>query len=75
LGEKRFFYGDNLTAIDLVVAYTMCTVHEKVDWLKEFPNLLSYYERLKEVSPAYVYATTGEGLENLKFKNLHISNE
>eukprot|EP01126_Amoeba_proteus_P062736 TRINITY_DN8576_c0_g2_i1.p1 TRINITY_DN8576_c0_g2~~TRINITY_DN8576_c0_g2_i1.p1 ORF type:complete len:224 (-),score=21.52 TRINITY_DN8576_c0_g2_i1:82-753(-) len=55
LGEKKYFWGDTFTAIDVIMGCNILWLNEKVDWLKEFPNLLPYYYRIKE-RPAFQYA-------------------
>jgi len=67
LGEKTFMYGDEFSAVDVVVGCNLMWLHTKKDWVRnEFPSLYEYYKRLcdrkafQEATHGRIDKTTGD---------------
>jgi len=59
LDEKQFFFGDEFTALDVIIGFDCLTIHRKTDgWLEEFPNLSKYYHERIAPRPAFQLAIT-----------------
>eukprot|EP01135_Chromosphaera_perkinsii_P002692 Nk52_evm60s226 gene=Nk52_evmTU60s226 len=57
LGDNLYMFGNEFTALDVIVGYNLTTLHHKRNWLKsEFPVLFEYYKRIFE-RPAFQEAT------------------
>ncbi|CAE7662869.1 SRL1 [Symbiodinium sp. KB8] len=58
LGDKKFMFGQDLSAADVVVGVNMHYIHVKRGW-HDFPALEAYFERCKE-RPGYQKAFTAQ---------------
>lgn len=61
LGDKKYIYGDQFTALDVIIGYNISVLSDKVGWLtpETFPSLSAYYARIKS-RPGFQEATTSE---------------
>ena len=57
LGDRSFMFGDDFTALDVIVGYTLATCSEKRDFLKNFPKLKMFVEMISK-RQAFVQSTT-----------------
>ena len=56
LGDKPFLFGNEFTAVDVIVGYVLLRMQMKRSgWVEQFANLASFLEKLKQ-RPSYALA-------------------
>ena len=49
LGDKNWFYGDQFTALDVIVSFTILAIERRMPGkVERFPNLLAFNEKVKK---------------------------
>jgi glutathione S-transferase len=66
LGKQPFFGGDNLTAADITLVYSMYAARDKGRFA-EYPNILGWFDRI-EALDSFKAARAKDNRERITFK-------